>query len=47
MRNGTDVDRDSLAGVLKELDFDVTIYNDLRKSELFAVLDKRELSLVV
>ncbi|XP_037084187.1 caspase-1-like [Pollicipes pollicipes] len=40
MRNGTDVDRDALAGVLRDLDFEVTVYNDLRKSELFAVLDK-------
>ena len=44
MRNGTDVDRDSLAAVLKDLDFEVVIYNDLKKSELFGVLDKCEIS---
>ena len=44
MRNGTDVDRDSLAAVLKDLDFEVVIYNDLKKSELFGVLDKRDIS---
>ena len=42
MRNGTDVDRDSLEAVLKGLDFDVTVYNDLCKKDLFAVLDKRK-----
>ena len=47
MRNGTDVDRDSLENVLKDLDFDVEVYNDLRKSELFAVLDKREMAKTV
>ena len=42
MRSGTDVDRDALGRVLQGLDFDVTIYNDLKKSELFAILDRRE-----
>ena len=28
-RNGTDVDRDSLRSVLKGLDFEVKVYNDL------------------
>jgi len=40
MRSGTDVDRDALGRVLQGLDFDVTIYNDLKKSELFAILDR-------
>lgn len=39
-RSGTDVDRDALASVLGSLDFEVTIFNDLRKTEIYGVLDK-------
>jgi len=39
-RNGTDVDRDSLRSVLKGLDFEVKVYNDLHFKQLERVLEE-------
>ena len=37
-RSGTGKDRDYIAKVLKKMEFEVRIYNDLRKKELLNVL---------
>jgi len=39
-RNGTNVDRDSLRSVLKGLDFEVKVYNDLHFKQLERVLEE-------
>jgi len=39
-RNGTNVDRDSLRSVLKGLDFEVRVYNDLHFKQLERVLEE-------
>lgn len=39
-RQGTEKDRDDLARTLKDLRFDVEIYNDLTFREIIIILDK-------
>ena len=42
-RNGTDVDRDSLRGCLRQLDFEVEVFNDLAVKDITRVLENAAL----
>ena len=39
VRNGTDTDRDNLRITLRQLDFDVRVYNDLPYKEMEKILE--------